>query len=166
MQGSDVARPQYVCTTYSQHVSITNILMPAFAVPTCSYTRLAVLQVCSVAFAIGSNRQALCQFSLHLLAPCSILAVLFSPNLLCYRYADVLVHRLLAASLGLAPLPESARDQAGVRALTDNLNTRHRNAQMAGRASVELHTLIFFKNRTIIADARITRVRKRGTWLQ
>lgn len=68
------------------------------------------------------------------------------------------MHRLLAASLGLAPLPESARDRAGVHALTDNLNTRHRNAQMAGRASVELHTLIFFKDRTIIADARITRV--------
>lgn len=68
MQGSDVARPQYVCTTYSQHVSITNILMPAFAVPTFSYTRLAVLQICSVAFAIGSNRQALCQFFLYLAA--------------------------------------------------------------------------------------------------
>ncbi|KAL3151102.1 hypothetical protein ABBQ38_012969 [Trebouxia sp. C0009 RCD-2024] len=78
------------------------------------------------------------------------------------RYADVLVHRLLAASLGLAPLPESARDRAGVHALTDNLNTRHRNAQMAGRASVELHTLIFFNNRTIVADARITRVRANG----
>lgn len=75
------------------------------------------------------------------------------------RYADVLVHRLLAASLSLAPLPDSARDRAGVHALTDNLNLRHRNAQMAGRASVELHTLIFFKDRTIIADARITRVR-------
>lgn len=74
------------------------------------------------------------------------------------RYADVLVHRLLGASLGLAPLPDSARDRAGVHALTDNLNLRHRNAQMAGRASVELHTLIFFKDRTIIADARITRV--------
>lgn len=76
----------------------------------------------------------------------------------CCRYADVLVHRLLAASLNLAPLPDSARDRAGVHALTDNLNLRHRNAQMAGRASVELHTLIFFKDRTIIADARITRV--------
>jgi hypothetical protein len=27
------------------------------------------------------------------------------------------------------------------------LNYRHRNAQMAGRASVELHTLIFFRDR-------------------
>ena len=69
-----------------------------------------------------------------------------------------MVHRLLAASLGLQPLPDSARDRAGVRAVADNLNVRHRNAQMAGRASVELHTLIFFKGRTVVADARITRV--------
>ena len=68
-----------------------------------------------------------------------------------------MVHRLLAASLGLQPLPDSARDRAGVRAVADNLNVRHRNAQMAGRASVELHTLIFFKGRTMVADARITR---------
>jgi hypothetical protein len=35
-----------------------------------------------------------------------------------------------------------------------------RNAQMAGRASVELHTLVFFKNRTVVADARVTKVRR------
>jgi exoribonuclease R len=47
----------------------------------------------------------------------------------------------------------------GLRAGSDNLNKRHRNAQMAGRASVELHTLIFFKDRTVLADARVTKVR-------
>lgn len=30
-----------------------------------------------------------------------------------------------------------------------DLNYRHRNAQMAGRASVELHTVIFFKKRLV-----------------
>lgn len=69
-----------------------------------------------------------------------------------------MVHRLLAASLGLSELPESSKDRVTVRGLSDNLNTRHRNAQMAGRASVELHTLIFFKDRTVLADARITKV--------
>ena len=29
---------------------------------------------------------------------------------------------------------------------------------MAGRASVELHTLIFFKDQEVVADARVTRV--------
>lgn len=68
-----------------------------------------------------------------------------------------MVHRLLAASLRLAELPESSKDRESVRGLADNLNTRHRNAQMAGRASVELHTLIYFKDRTVLADARVTK---------
>lgn len=34
-----------------------------------------------------------------------------------------------------------------------------RNAQLAGRASVELHTLIFFRGRQVVADARVTKVR-------
>ena len=46
----------------------------------------------------------------------------------------------------------------GLRGCSDNLNKRHHNAQMAGRASVELHTLIFFNGRTVVADARITKV--------
>jgi hypothetical protein len=36
-----------------------------------------------------------------------------------------------------------------------------RNAQMAGRASVELHTLIFFRGRHVVADARVTKARRR-----
>ena len=47
----------------------------------------------------------------------------------------------------------------GLRACSDNLNTRHHNAQLAGRSSVELHTLIFFKDRSVVADARVTKVR-------
>ncbi len=70
----------------------------------------------------------------------------------------MVVHRLLAASLNLAPLPAKARDRAALHGLADNLNARHRNAQFAGRASVELHTLIFFQKRTVVADARIIRV--------
>ena len=70
----------------------------------------------------------------------------------------MVVHRLLAAAIGLNRLPEDAQDGDRLHALTGNLNLRHRNAQMAGRASVELHTLIFFKDREVIADARVTRV--------
>lgn len=78
------------------------------------------------------------------------------------RYADVLVHRVLMASLSLRPLPESQRDRAAVAGVVANLNARHRGAQHAGRASVELHTLIFFKGREVVADARVTRVRANG----
>lgn len=78
------------------------------------------------------------------------------------RYSDVTVHRLLAASIGIKPLPDSARDKVGMRAVVGNLNERHHNAQMAGRASVELHTLIFFHKRTVVADARVVKVRANG----
>ncbi|KAL4433106.1 hypothetical protein ABPG77_006533 [Micractinium sp. CCAP 211/92] len=78
------------------------------------------------------------------------------------RYADVIVHRVLMAALGLRPLPESLRDRELMHGVVGNLNTRHRNAQMAGRASVELHTLIFFRSRQMVADARVTKVRANG----
>ncbi len=78
------------------------------------------------------------------------------------RYADVLAHRVLMAALGLHPLPEALRDRAGMRGVVGVLNARHRGAQLAGRASVELHTLIFFAGRRVVADARVTRVRANG----
>lgn len=49
-----------------------------------------------------------------------------------------------------------------MRDVVSNLNERHHNAQMAGRASVELHTLIFFHGRVAIADARVMKVRSNG----
>ena len=74
------------------------------------------------------------------------------------RYADVIVHRLLGAALALSVLPDSIQDRPRLRDLSDNLNTRHRNAQFAGRASVELYTLLFFLNKPTLADGRITKV--------
>lgn len=46
------------------------------------------------------------------------------------RYADVIVHRVLMAALGLRPLPDALRDRELMRGVVDNLNTRHRNAQV------------------------------------
>lgn len=60
------------------------------------------------------------------------------------RYADVCVHRLLAASIGVDPLPVHLSSKAYLHDLTMNMNRRHRSAQLAGRASVNLHTLIYF----------------------
>ncbi|CAI9110453.1 OLC1v1010476C1 [Oldenlandia corymbosa var. corymbosa] len=78
------------------------------------------------------------------------------------RYADVFVHRLLAASLGINRLPDVFQDKAQLTNISDNLNYRHRNAQMASRASVELHTLIYFRNRPTDTEARIVKIRSNG----
>jgi exosome complex exonuclease DIS3/RRP44 len=64
----------------------------------------------------------------------------FSPS----RYADVCVHRLLAAAINVAPLPAHLSSKSYLHDLCANMNRRHRAAQLAGRASVQLHTLIFF----------------------
>ncbi len=41
----------------------------------------------------------------------------------------MVVHRLLAAALRLAPLPDAVRERGELHALADNLNARHRGAQ-------------------------------------
>jgi exosome complex exonuclease DIS3/RRP44 len=69
--------------------------------------------------------------------------ITFSLSLYC-RYADVCVHRLLAAAINVAPLPVHLSSKSYLHDLCANMNRRHRAAQLAGRASVQLHTLIFF----------------------
>ena len=78
------------------------------------------------------------------------------------RYADDIVHRLLAAAIGIDTTPDIVADKQGLREQVAQLNYRHRNAQMAGRASAELHTVLFFRNKPTNASARIIRVRKKG----
>ena len=78
------------------------------------------------------------------------------------RYADVIVHRLLSAAIGLCPRHKSLEDSDHVKSVADVCNVRHRNSQQAGRASVELHTLVFFRKRKIVADARVFKVRANG----
>uniref|UniRef100_A0A7C9AS55 Uncharacterized protein n=1 Tax=Opuntia streptacantha TaxID=393608 RepID=A0A7C9AS55_OPUST len=78
------------------------------------------------------------------------------------RYADVIVHRLLAASLGISKLPTVFQDRPQLTSIADNLNYRHRNAQMASRASVELHTIIYFRKHPTDTEARIVKIRANG----
>ncbi|XP_010918352.1 exosome complex exonuclease RRP44 homolog A isoform X2 [Elaeis guineensis] len=78
------------------------------------------------------------------------------------RYADVIVHRLLAAALGIAKLPPIFMNGPQLTSIADDLNYRHRNAQMASRASVELHTLIYFRKRPTNTEARIVKIKSNG----
>jgi exosome complex exonuclease DIS3/RRP44 len=76
------------------------------------------------------------------------------------RYADVLVHRLLAASLGLSAVPESLQTKSMIHTQCDVMNKRHKLAQMAGRASAELHIYLYFKKLgEQVTDCVVTRVR-------
>lgn len=64
------------------------------------------------------------------------------------RYADVLVHRLLAASLDIKSLPHRMTDRREMARICARMNFRHRMAQYAGRTSTSLHTYLVFKRQT------------------
>ncbi len=82
------------------------------------------------------------------------------------RYSDVVVHRLLAASLGISNLPDAIKDKDNMKTVVDNMNLRHRNAQMASRSSTQIWTLAFFakqpkivQQKAIILDVKSTGLR-------
>ena len=76
------------------------------------------------------------------------------------RYADVIVHRLLAASIGVISLPAANADRARQRELCSHMNRRHKAAQQIQRASVNIYTLLFFKDRPCREPAYILKVQK------
>jgi exosome complex exonuclease DIS3/RRP44 len=78
------------------------------------------------------------------------------------RYADVVAHRLLAASLGIAPLPDAIKDRAHMRDCVDNLNHRHRMAQLASRASTEVYSMLYFADKHVTEEAVIVAVKSTG----
>lgn len=76
------------------------------------------------------------------------------------RYADIIVHRLLAACIGADSTYPDLLDKRSTSALCNNLNYRNRMAQYAGRASVALNTHLFFKGRTQEEEGYVLFVRK------
>ncbi|UYV79579.1 DIS3 [Cordylochernes scorpioides] len=63
------------------------------------------------------------------------------------RYADVIVHRMLAASIGADTTYPQLVNKRKIQDICNNLNYRHKNAQYAGRSSVALYTQIYFKEK-------------------
>lgn len=76
------------------------------------------------------------------------------------RYADIIVHRLLAACIGADSTYSELLDKRKTANLCNNLNYRNRMAQYAGRASVALNTHLFFRGRTQQEAGYILFVRK------
>jgi len=79
------------------------------------------------------------------------------------RYADVLVHRLLACSLGQNSLPDQLSSKDRVKTQCDTINVKHRMAQWAGRSSADLHTFLYFQKKgPQTAEAIVLKVRRKG----
>ena len=57
-----------------------------------------------------------------------------------FRYSDIIAHRLLAVSIGADSSYADLLDKSKIQKVCNNLNFRHKMAQYAGRASVNLHT--------------------------
>lgn len=76
------------------------------------------------------------------------------------RYADIIVHRLLAVCIGADCTYSDLLDKRKSHALCHNLNYRNRMAQYAGRASVALHTHLFFRGRVQDEEGYVLFVRK------
>ncbi len=55
------------------------------------------------------------------------------------RYADIVAHRQLAAAISYESLDLNHRDKFKMEQVCKNINKRHRNAQFAGRASIEYY---------------------------
>ncbi|XP_063241362.1 exosome complex exonuclease RRP44 isoform X2 [Bacillus rossius redtenbacheri] len=76
------------------------------------------------------------------------------------RYADVMVHRLLAVCVAADSTHPDLLDKRRAQDLCNNLNYRNRMAQYAGRASVALHTHLFFRGKIQDEQGYVLYVRK------
>lgn len=76
------------------------------------------------------------------------------------RYADVLVHRQLAAAIHYEPLPTSLYSKHYVDDVLAVVNKRHRAGQLAGRASVEFYVGLAITARNAERGADATQVGK------
>ncbi|CAG8448990.1 9810_t:CDS:10 [Diversispora eburnea] len=79
------------------------------------------------------------------------------------RYSDIIVHRMLAVAIDFDKSYSSElTDMYKVQKICDNLNYRHRMAQMAASSSVELHTYLFFKGKLEREEAYVVKILKNG----
>jgi exosome complex exonuclease DIS3/RRP44 len=78
------------------------------------------------------------------------------------RYADLEAHRQLAAAIDYEPLDASLLSKAKLEGVCKNINVRHRNAQQAGRASVEYYVGQALKGRVVDEDGFVMRVFSNG----
>lgn len=78
------------------------------------------------------------------------------------RYADLVAHRQLAAAIEYEGIDASLRSRGKLEGVCKNINVRHRNAQMAGRASIEYYVGQALKGRVVEEDGFVMKVFSNG----
>jgi len=78
------------------------------------------------------------------------------------RYADVVAHRQLAAAIEYEQLDQSLHSKTKLEGVCKNINVRHRNAQFAGRASVEYYVGQALKGRIAQEDGFVMKIFSNG----
>lgn len=78
------------------------------------------------------------------------------------RYADLLAHRQLAAAIDYEPLDASVRSKGKLDAVVKNINVRHRNAQLAGRASISYYVGQALKGRVVDEEGYVMKIFSNG----
>lgn len=78
------------------------------------------------------------------------------------RYADLQAHRQLAAAIGYEAIHPAVRSRGRLEAVCKNINVRHRNAQMAGRASIAYYVGQALKGKQAEEDAFVMRIFSNG----
>ena len=78
------------------------------------------------------------------------------------RYADLVAHRQLAAAIEYEHLDASLFSKPKLEGVCKNINVRHRNAQMAGRASIEYYVGQALKGRVVEEEGFVMKVFSNG----
>ncbi|KAL2353865.1 ribonuclease R [Cryomyces antarcticus] len=78
------------------------------------------------------------------------------------RYADLEAHRQLAAAIEYEQLDQSLLSKGKLEAVCKNINVRHRNAQMAGRASIEYYVNQALRGRVVDEEGFVMKVFSNG----
>jgi len=79
------------------------------------------------------------------------------------RYADIMVHRFLAASLGVQPLHQAMLQTKEIGAQVERLNFKNRMARWASDASDKLHLYLFFKGKgPVVQEGIVMRITPLG----
>ncbi|GME83720.1 unnamed protein product [Ambrosiozyma monospora] len=78
------------------------------------------------------------------------------------RYCDVVAHRQLAAAIGYEPLHQIHMDKTKMDLVVKNINKRHRNAQFAGRASIEYYVGQVMKSNESSQEGYVIKVFSNG----